>query len=68
MNRLFRLGMIAVIAISLGACATCRRHPQACTAVAVGVGAAIIVGLSARDWNRCTDSGPYTTPTPCARH
>ena len=52
---------------SLTGCAVCERHPTTCTAVAIGVSAAVIGGLSARDWNRCSVIGTTRAPS-CAKH
>lgn len=61
---------IAALAVCmvLASCAVCNHHPKTCTAVAIGVSAAVIVGLGARDWNRCSVIGQDTRVPSCARH
>lgn len=57
-----------VLALALAGCATCDRHPTACNVVIVGVGAAVIVGLSAHEWtgggcvHNCNLQRPAATP------
>lgn len=58
---------IVISLCGLSSCAICNRHPKTCNAVVIGVGVAVIGGLSARDLNRCSVIGKYTQdPYHCA--
>lgn len=48
---MIRKTIVLAAALVLSGCATCERHREVCNAVIVGVGAAVIVGLSASEWH-----------------
>lgn len=43
--------IVLAVTLLLPGCAVCERHQDTCNAVIVGVGAAVIIGLSAKDWH-----------------
>lgn len=44
--------IIFAAAIALSGCATCERHQDACNAIVIGVGAAVVAGLAAKEWHQ----------------